>query len=150
MVHDHQFDRLIADYAGRQKVKPGITGWAQVHGLRGETDTLDKMTSLVKELQDSIAALELKMQEESGENLIEEARHCCDVVIPANVPPDVAQISVTGTVAAGIDFSDYLAARTLLFFAAARSLYGGFGSAAPPAVQAYVAARTARSERTQA
>lgn len=39
---------------------------------------------------------------------------------------------------------------TLLFFAAARSLYGGFGSAAPPAVQAYVASRTPRSERTQA
>ncbi|QUL36710.1 MFS transporter [Erythrobacter sp. JK5] len=38
----------------------------------------------------------------------------------------------------------------LLAFAAARSLYGGFGSAAPPAVQAYVAARTPRSERTQA
>ncbi len=39
---------------------------------------------------------------------------------------------------------------TLLLFAAARSLYGGYGSAAPPAVQAYVASRTARSERTQA
>jgi len=39
---------------------------------------------------------------------------------------------------------------TLILFAVARSLYGGFGSAAPPAVQAYVAARTARSERTQA
>ena len=39
---------------------------------------------------------------------------------------------------------------TLIMFAIARSLYGGFGSAAPPAVQAYVAARTARSERTQA
>ncbi len=39
---------------------------------------------------------------------------------------------------------------TLLLFAAARSFYGGFGSAAPPAVQAYVASRTARSERTQA
>ncbi|AUX70668.1 MFS transporter [Porphyrobacter sp. HT-58-2] len=39
---------------------------------------------------------------------------------------------------------------TLIAFAAARSLYGGFGSAAPPAVQAYVAARTPRSERTQA
>ena len=42
------------------------------------------------------------------------------------------------------------ASATLIFFAAARSLYGGFGSAAPPAVQAYVASRTARSERTQA
>ena len=39
---------------------------------------------------------------------------------------------------------------TLIFFAAARSLYGGFGSAAPPAVQAYVASRTPRSERTKA
>lgn len=38
----------------------------------------------------------------------------------------------------------------LLAFAAARSLYGGFGSAAPPAVQAYVASRTPRAERTQA
>ena len=39
---------------------------------------------------------------------------------------------------------------TLLVFALFRSLYGGFGSAAPPAVQAYVASRTSRSERTQA
>ena len=38
----------------------------------------------------------------------------------------------------------------LIAFAAARSLYGGFGSAAPPAVQAYVASRTPRSQRTQA
>ncbi len=38
---------------------------------------------------------------------------------------------------------------TLLVFAAFRSLYGGFGSAAPPAVQAYVASRTSRAERTQ-
>ncbi|EAQ29104.1 multidrug resistance protein, putative [Erythrobacter sp. NAP1] len=39
---------------------------------------------------------------------------------------------------------------TLILFAAARSLYGGFGSAAPPAVQAYVASRTPRAERTNA
>lgn len=39
---------------------------------------------------------------------------------------------------------------TLLLFALFRSLYGGFGSAAPPAVQAYVASRTSRAERTQA
>ncbi len=38
----------------------------------------------------------------------------------------------------------------ILLFAAARSLYGGFGSAAPPAVQAYVASRTSRAERTKA
>ena len=42
------------------------------------------------------------------------------------------------------------AGAALLAFAAARSLYGGFGSAAPPAVQAYVASRTPRSERTEA
>lgn len=42
------------------------------------------------------------------------------------------------------------ATATLIFFAAARSLYGGFGSAAPPAVQAYVASRTPRTERTKA
>lgn len=39
---------------------------------------------------------------------------------------------------------------TLLAFALFRSLYGGFGSAAPPAVQAYVASRTSREQRTQA
>ncbi|MDP3907804.1 MFS transporter [Novosphingobium sp.] len=45
----------------------------------------------------------------------------------------------------------YLAAvGTLLLFALCRSLYGLFGSAAPPAVQAYVASRTSRAERTQA
>lgn len=43
-----------------------------------------------------------------------------------------------------------LPATTFLIFAAARSLYGGFGSAAPPAVQAYVAARTDRDNRTAA
>ena len=32
----------------RHKVKPGITGWAQVNGLRGETDTLDKMEKRVR------------------------------------------------------------------------------------------------------
>ncbi|MEP5699144.1 MAG: sugar transferase, partial [Sneathiella sp.] len=32
----------------RHKVKPGITGWAQVNGFRGETDTLDKMEGRVE------------------------------------------------------------------------------------------------------
>ncbi len=50
-----------------------------------------------------------------------------------------------------LGLSGYLAVvPTLLLFAAARSLYGGFGSAAPPAVQAYVASRTPRAQRTQA
>jgi len=44
----------------------------------------------------------------------------------------------------------YSALWTFILFALFRSLYGGLGSAAPPAVQAYVAARTARADRTKA
>jgi len=36
-AHDTEFDRTVADYALRNHVKPGITGWAQVNGHRGET-----------------------------------------------------------------------------------------------------------------
>ncbi len=41
--HNLQYAPLIDGYLGRHRVQPGITGWAQVNGLRGETDTLDKM-----------------------------------------------------------------------------------------------------------
>jgi Undecaprenyl-phosphate glucose phosphotransferase len=37
VAHDDEYGRIIADYAFRHHVKPGITGWAQVHGLRGGT-----------------------------------------------------------------------------------------------------------------
>jgi putative colanic acid biosysnthesis UDP-glucose lipid carrier transferase len=43
LAHDDYYGGLIEDYGLRQRVKPGITGWAQVHGLRGETPTLDSM-----------------------------------------------------------------------------------------------------------
>jgi Undecaprenyl-phosphate glucose phosphotransferase len=43
LAHDHVFERRIAQYARRHNVKPGITGWAQVNGFRGETSTDDKM-----------------------------------------------------------------------------------------------------------
>jgi len=42
-AHDEQYARAIENYEIRQHVKPGLTGWAQVHGLRGETATLDQM-----------------------------------------------------------------------------------------------------------
>jgi len=43
LAHDAYYETRIAGYTLRQSVKPGITGWAQVHGLRGETPTLDSM-----------------------------------------------------------------------------------------------------------
>jgi Undecaprenyl-phosphate glucose phosphotransferase len=48
LSHDHEFERRISTYARRHNVKPGITGWAQIHGLRGETDTDDKMRARVE------------------------------------------------------------------------------------------------------
>ncbi|MGL4604902.1 MAG: undecaprenyl-phosphate glucose phosphotransferase [Iodobacter sp.] len=47
-THNEQYRKLIKGYMIRHKVKPGITGWAQVNGFRGETDTLDKMQSRIK------------------------------------------------------------------------------------------------------
>jgi putative colanic acid biosynthesis UDP-glucose lipid carrier transferase len=40
---NEQYVRLIDGYSGRHRVKPGITGWAQIKGWRGQTDTLEKM-----------------------------------------------------------------------------------------------------------
>ena len=43
VAHNEMYRKLIKGYMLRHKARPGITGWAQVNGLRGETDTLDKM-----------------------------------------------------------------------------------------------------------
>jgi putative colanic acid biosynthesis UDP-glucose lipid carrier transferase len=48
VAHNEQYSRLIDEYLARHRVKPGITGWAQVNGLRGETETLDKMEQRVR------------------------------------------------------------------------------------------------------
>jgi Undecaprenyl-phosphate glucose phosphotransferase len=46
--HNEQYAVVIDEYLARHRVKPGITGWAQVNGLRGETETLEKMEQRVR------------------------------------------------------------------------------------------------------
>ncbi len=48
VAHNHLYQVKIIEYMLRHKVKPGITGWAQVNGWRGETDTLRKMVYRVE------------------------------------------------------------------------------------------------------
>jgi exopolysaccharide biosynthesis polyprenyl glycosylphosphotransferase len=47
VAHDDYYGAAIANYAVRQQVKPGITGWAQVNGARGATPTLESMRTRV-------------------------------------------------------------------------------------------------------
>ena len=48
VAHNEQYRPIIRAYMVRHKVKPGITGWAQVNGCRGETDVVDKMVARVE------------------------------------------------------------------------------------------------------
>ncbi len=48
IAHNYHYKDLIHAYMQRHRVKPGITGWAQVNGWRGETDTLDKMKKRIE------------------------------------------------------------------------------------------------------
>ncbi|HSV29557.1 MAG TPA: undecaprenyl-phosphate glucose phosphotransferase, partial [Candidatus Omnitrophota bacterium] len=45
--HHHYYARLVDDYRCRHRMKPGITGWAQINGCRGETSTVDLMRKRV-------------------------------------------------------------------------------------------------------
>lgn len=45
---NNEYKDLVDDYMLRYKVKPGITGWAQIHGWRGETETIEKMRKRVE------------------------------------------------------------------------------------------------------
>jgi Undecaprenyl-phosphate glucose phosphotransferase len=47
-VSGELYDRIVADYAERHKMKPGLTGWAQVNGWRGDTDTREKLEKRVE------------------------------------------------------------------------------------------------------
>jgi putative colanic acid biosynthesis UDP-glucose lipid carrier transferase len=48
VAHNEEYRKLVTYYMLRHKVLPGITGWAQVNGWRGETDTLDKMEKRIQ------------------------------------------------------------------------------------------------------
>jgi exopolysaccharide biosynthesis polyprenyl glycosylphosphotransferase len=48
LAHDNYFEKVLEDYAFRHHVKPGMTGWAQVHGLRGATPTVDVISKRVR------------------------------------------------------------------------------------------------------
>ncbi|MBU3004328.1 undecaprenyl-phosphate glucose phosphotransferase [Paraglaciecola arctica] len=48
IAHNEEYRKIVDFYMLRHKVKPGITGWAQVNGARGETETVDKMKTRVE------------------------------------------------------------------------------------------------------
>lgn len=48
LEHNEQYKALVEGYMSRHKIKPGITGWAQINGYRGETDTLEKMQKRIE------------------------------------------------------------------------------------------------------
>ena len=48
IAHDNEYTRTVVGYTLRDRVRPGMTGWAQVNGYRGETGTLDLMSKRVE------------------------------------------------------------------------------------------------------
>jgi len=47
VAHNELYRKLIKGYMQRHKVRPGVTGWAQINGLRGETDSVEKMKARI-------------------------------------------------------------------------------------------------------
>ena len=48
VTHNEHYRKAVKRYMVRHKVKPGITGWAQVNGLRGETALLERMEERIR------------------------------------------------------------------------------------------------------
>lgn len=48
LQHDEQYKDVVHGYMCRYRIKPGITGWAQINGYRGETEAIDKMQGRVE------------------------------------------------------------------------------------------------------
>ena len=61
VAHNEMYRKLIKSYMVRHKVRPGITGWAQVNGLRGETDTVEKMRARIEYDLDYLRHWSLKL-----------------------------------------------------------------------------------------
>ncbi len=65
VAHNEEYRKIVQAYMLRHKVRPGMTGWAQVNGFRGETDTVDKMAARVhydlEYLRNWSLALDLKI-----------------------------------------------------------------------------------------
>jgi putative colanic acid biosynthesis UDP-glucose lipid carrier transferase len=61
VAHNETYRKLIKSYMVRHKVRPGITGWAQVNGLRGETETVEKMRARIEYDLDYLRHWSLKL-----------------------------------------------------------------------------------------
>ncbi|HEX7035807.1 MAG TPA: undecaprenyl-phosphate glucose phosphotransferase [Pseudomonadales bacterium] len=61
IIHDHEYSKHIDAYMARHRIKPGMTGWAQIHGYRGQTRTVEEMRRRVEYDVDYINRWSLKL-----------------------------------------------------------------------------------------
>ena len=61
MLHTEIYSKLVDKYMVRHWIRPGITGWAQVHGLRGNTSIEDRLHADLWYLENWSLALDLKI-----------------------------------------------------------------------------------------